>query len=85
MSSKETNIKMDCEQNVSSESIKYLENNSEILIYLSFTEESFKGYCKNEVIFLDRNFVYHFFNATYSNYHLANEPFKFHLHNWCQF
>lgn len=35
--------------------------------------------------FLDKSFVYHFFNASCSNYHLANELFKFHLHNWFQF
>lgn len=58
---------------------------SKILIYLSLTGKTFKCYYKNKVVFLDRKFVYHFFNSGHSNYHLANEPFKFHLHNWCQF
>lgn len=85
MTSQGADIKMHQEQNISCKCIKYLQNNSIILIYLSLSEKLFTGYCKNQVIFLDRNFVYHFFNASYSNCHLANESFKSHLHNWCQF
>ena len=85
MTSQGTDIKMHQEQNISCKCIKYLQNNSIILIYLSFSEKFFRGYCKTQVIFLDRNVCISFFNASYSNYHLANESFKFHLHNWCQF